>query len=147
MSFRSNEQGSAMVEFAVFLSLLVTVLVGMVDYTFAIHEAMQVQEAAHAGAAWGAIPGNEANLAGMKTAATNAAYGVNGFSVTATNLWTCSAGGSSVPSTSTCSTGFTPWKYVVVKTTGTVPATLHFPGITPNSTVSGVAVFPVPWSL
>ncbi|WP_263376230.1 TadE/TadG family type IV pilus assembly protein [Granulicella aggregans] len=146
MNFLRDSDGSAMVEFAVFLSVLMMILVGMVDYAVAIQEAMQLQVAATAGAAWGAIPGNEGNLSGMQTAATNAATGVSGFSVTATNLWTCSAGGSSVASTSTCSGGVTPYKYVVVKTSASVPSPLSFPGVSPSRTLSGAAIFQVPWS-
>jgi Flp pilus assembly protein TadG len=138
MNFLRDSDGSAMVEFAVFLSVLVMILVGMIDYAVAIQ--------ATAGAAWGAIPGNEGNLSGMQTAATNAATGVSGFSVTATNLWTCSAGGSSVASTSTCSGGVTPYKYVVVKTSASVPSPLSFPGVSPSRTLSGAAIFQVPWS-
>lgn len=147
--FLAEDRGSALLEFALFLSPLILILVGIADYSFAIHEAMQVQQAAAAGAAWGSIPGNESNTAGMQTAATNAATGVPGFSVNATNLWTCTPGGASVSSTALCTSGgttYTPLKYVVVKTSGTVPRPLSFPGISSNGTLNGSASFRVPWS-
>lgn len=142
----SDESGNALVEFAVFLSLLAFIVVGMVDYSFAIHEAMQVQQAAAAGASFGAIPGNESNLGAIQTATQNAATGIPGFSVSVTNLWACSAAGASVTSTTVCGPGVTPFKYVVVKTSGSVPKPLSFPGISSNGTVYGSAVFQVPWS-
>jgi len=146
MKFLTEDRGSALLEFALFASALTLIFVGMADYSFAIHEAMQIQEAASAGAAWGTIPGNESNTAGMQSAATSAATGVPGFSVTATNLWICTPGGASVSSTTICTGGVTPYKYVVVKTSGSVPKPLSFPGISSTGTLHGQAIFGVPWS-
>lgn len=147
MRFLDDESGSALVEFAAFLSLLVLIFVGVVDYSMEIQQAMQVQEAATAGASYGAIPGNESDLTGMQTAAATAAPGVHGFSATATNLWTCTAGGASVSSGTMCTGSVTPYKYVVVKTTATVPVLLAYPGMPANLALHGSATFRVPWSL
>jgi Flp pilus assembly protein TadG len=145
MNLFRDESGQAMVEFAVCVSVMVLVFMGIVDYALEIQQAMQVQEAATAGASFGVIPGNEANLAGMQAAATSAAPGVNGFTVTAANLWTCTPGGASVTSTTLCS-GETPYKYVVVTTSATVPVTWTYPGIPANLALHGSARFRVPWS-
>jgi Flp pilus assembly protein TadG len=146
MSLLADDRGSALVEFALFLSVIILLLVGVADYSFAIHEAMQVQEAASAGAAWGAIPGNESNTSGMQSAAASAATGVPGFTVNASNLWTCTPGGAAVTSSTLCTGGVAPYKYVVVKTSGTVPTPLSFPGISSNKILYGSATFRVPWS-
>jgi Flp pilus assembly protein TadG len=147
MRFLDDESGSALVEFAAFLALLVLIFVGVVDYSMEIQQAMQVQEAATAGASYGAIPGNESDLVGMKAAAVSAAPGVHGFSANATNLWTCSPGGASVTSSTMCPGSVTPSKYVVVTTAATVPVMLAYVGMPANLALHGSATFRVPWSL
>jgi Flp pilus assembly protein TadG len=146
MNFLRDERGSALVEFAGFLSLLVFILVGVIDYAAETQQAMQVQEAAAVGANFGAMPGNVANLIGMQAAATNAALGVHGFSVTAANLWTCAPGGTSIARTATCSGGGTPYEYVVVTTSATVPPMMSYVGIPASTVLHGSATYRVPWS-
>jgi len=135
-----------LIEFAIILPVLVLLLLGMSGYTLSIHGAMQLQAAAAAGAAFGAIPGNEANLSGMQAVAANAAAGISGFTAAASTLWACSAGGPAVASTSTCSSGVTPYKFVIVKTSGSAPFALNYPGISSKRTLYGSATFQVPWS-
>jgi Flp pilus assembly protein TadG len=139
-------RGSAMVELAVFLSLAVLLFMGIVDYGLELQQAMQVQEAAAAGASFGAIPGNESNLTGMKAAAASAAPNVSGLTVTATNVWTCSAGGASVASTSLCAGSVTPYKYVVVTTSANVPVLLLYAALPSALALHGKATYQVPWS-
>lgn len=119
-------------------------MAGIVDYGLMIQQAMQVSEAATAAAQFGAIPGNQKNLTGMQTAATNAASGVSGFSVTATDVFTCSAGGSSVSSSTTCTGYGTPIEYVQVQTSATVSPLLRWAGIS-SSTMTSTVSFRVPW--
>jgi hypothetical protein len=116
-----------------------------VDYGLMIQQAMQVTEAAAAGAAYGAIPGNLKNFSGMQTAATNTASGVSGFSVTATNVFTCTPGGASVASSATCSGYGTPIEYVQVQTSATVNPLLSWVGIS-SRTLTATASFRVSWT-
>jgi Flp pilus assembly protein TadG len=141
-----DERGSALVEFAVFLALLTLFFVGVVDYALEIQQAMQVTEAATAGAEFGAIPGNQKNFSGMRAAATNAASGVNGFAVTAVNVFSCTAGGASVSSGATCSGYGTPIDYVRVNTSATVPPLLAYIGMPSSLALKGSASFRVPWT-
>jgi hypothetical protein len=141
-----DEGGSSLLEFSLFISVLILLFVGIVNYAAEIQQAMQIQEAATAGASFGVIPGNESNLSGMQQVAISAAPGVSGLTVTAANLWTCSAGGASVASTTTCSSGQTPYKYVVVTTSATVPTLLRYTGMPASLTLHGSATFEVPWS-
>jgi Flp pilus assembly protein TadG len=143
--FLRSERGVATVEFALFLPILAFLFIGIVDYALEIQETLQIQEAASAGAAYGVIPGNQENFTGMQTAAANAAPGVSGFSATATNIFTCSPGGATVTSSTSCSGYGTPIKYVVVSTSATVPALLTYPGIPSSLTLHGSATFRVPW--
>jgi Flp pilus assembly protein TadG len=141
-----DEGGNALVEFALFLTVLVFILVGVVDYSMYLQEAMQIQEAASAGASFAAVPGNESNFTAIEAAATSAAPGVSGLSATATNVWRCTPSGASVTSTSLCTGNVTPYKYVVVSTSATVSRLLYFPRITTSLALHGSATFRVPWS-
>jgi Flp pilus assembly protein TadG len=139
------ESGSILVEFAVSLSVLTLVFIGVADYALMIQQALLVTGAAAAGAAYGVIPGNQTNLSGMQTAARNTASGVSGFSVTATDVFTCTPGGASVSSSSTCSGYGTPIEYVQVTTSATVNPLLSWTGIS-ASTLTGTASFRVAWT-
>jgi Flp pilus assembly protein TadG len=141
-----DESGSALLEFAVILSVMVFLLLGTVDYTCEILRAMQIQNAATAGAAYGAVPGNESNLTGIQSYTVALAPYVKGVTATATNVWACSPGGTSVSSTSLCTGNVTPYKYVVVTTNATVPVAMTYPGIPASSTLKATATMRVPWT-
>jgi len=140
-----TSDGSALVEFAVFLPILAMVFVVCVDYALMVQEQIQVQDAATAGAAYGAIPGNQSNLTGMQNAAINAAPGVSGFNAVASNVYTCTPGGTAVTSTTTCSGYGTPIEYVRVHTTATASPLLAYSGI-PSLSLQGYATFRVLWA-
>jgi Flp pilus assembly protein TadG len=136
---------------ALILTLMCTMFAGVVDYSVAIQQTLRVQEAASAGAEYGVSPGNESNLSGMEAAAVAAGNGVPGFSAVATNLYTCIPGGGAVSSTTVCTAATyqdagTPNKYVVVKTTATLPSIFAYPGMPKNLTVTGYSIMRVPWS-
>jgi Flp pilus assembly protein TadG len=144
--FIQSERGSALVEFAMFMPILVFLLLGMVDYSIYIQKSMELQAAASGAAAWGAVPGNESNLTGIQNTAVSLAPSISGATTTASNLWTCTPGGTSVTSATMCTGSITPYKYVVVTVTGTVPRALSYPGIPNGLTMIGKATFRVPWS-
>jgi Flp pilus assembly protein TadG len=146
MRIRGDEGGSALVEFAVFLSLLAPVLAGIVDYGLELQQAMQVADAAAAGAAYGAMPGNAKSFSGMQSAASNAASGVNGFTVSAADVFTCTPGGAVASSATVCSGYGTPIEYVQVQTSATVPSYLAYAGMPANLVLRGSAMFRVPWT-
>jgi Flp pilus assembly protein TadG len=139
------ESGSVLVEFAVSLSVLTLVFMGIADYGLMIQQAMLVTEAATAGAAYGVIPGNQSNLSGMETAARNTASGVSGFNVVAVDVFTCTPGGASVSSSASCTGYGTPIEYVQVTTSATVNPLLSWAGIS-STAVTGTASFRVPWT-
>jgi Flp pilus assembly protein TadG len=140
-----SDQGSALVEFALFTPVLVFTFVAMVDYAIMTQQAMQVQDAATSGAEYGIIPGNQTDTSGMQTAATKAAAGLSGFSAVATNIFTCSPGGATVASSTSCSSYGTPIEYVQVQTTATASPLLAYTGIT-SLTLKGYAAIRVPWT-
>jgi Flp pilus assembly protein TadG len=144
--FIRSERGTALIEFALFLPILVFLLLGMVDYSIYIQQLMQLQDAAAGAAAFGAVPGNESNLTAIQSTAVALAPYINGVTATASNLWTCTPGGGSVTSATMCTGSVTPYKYVVVTVTGTVPRALSYPGIPNGLTMIGKATFRLPWS-
>jgi Flp pilus assembly protein TadG len=146
MDFCHSDDGSALVEFAVCVTVLVLLLVGIADYALLIQQAMQVSEAAAAGASYGAIPGNSKDTAGMQTAAQNAASGLSGFAATAADIFTCSPGGTAVTSSTICTGYGTPIEYVQVKTSATVYPLLKYTGISSSSIpLKATATYRVQW--
>lgn len=143
---RSSERGTALVEFAVFLSVFMLLFIGMVDYTLAIQQSIQISEAASAGAAYGAIPGKQKDFTGMTNAAKAAAPGLSNLSVTAANVFSCTPGGAAVANTGSCSSYGTPIEYVVVNTSATVPPLIAWAGVTSTFPMKGSAKFRVPWT-
>ncbi len=146
MIFLRSEEGNALIEMALVLPIFFMIVLGCVNLSLQEQEAMQVTEAANAGASFGIIPGNQANLLGMENAASNAAANVTGFTVTATRLWSCTAGGAAATSTTVCTgTYSTPLQYVQVNTSATAPALFSWPGTSANITLQGSATIRVPW--
>lgn len=149
---RKSEAGSALVEFALILPAMIVMLAGIIDYALYIQAKMQVQEQAAAGAAFGAIPGNQNNLSMMQFYASYNSSGslmapVTSYTATATNIFTCTAGGASVSYNSSCASNpaGTPIEYVKVQTQGTFNALWIFPGIPATMTLTGSATYRVPW--
>jgi Flp pilus assembly protein TadG len=146
MTLLRSESGSALIEFSGFLSILVLILVGIADYALEVQQAIEVAEAASAAAAYAAIPGNQKNFTGMQAAAIAAAPAVSNMSVSTSNLFTCAPGGASVASSAYCTGYGTPIEYVVIQTSATVPATLHYIGMPAGLTLKGTASYRVPWT-
>lgn len=88
-----SERGSALVELAVSLPLLVLIFVGTVDFGRVFYTAIALTDAARAGAQFGAFTaGQSGNIAGMQTTAVNA---VNTAGITAVASRTCQCATSS----------------------------------------------------
>ena len=103
-------------------------------------------DAAIAGAEYGAVPGNESNLTGIQSYTVALAPYVKGVTATATNVWACTPGGTSVASTSLCTGNVTPNKYLIVKTSATVNRMMAYPGIPATANLKGSATIRVPWT-
>ncbi len=141
-----NEQGSALVEVALALPLMALLLAGTINYGVYVERKMQATEAANAGAAYGAVAGNQKDATGMQNAAKAASPTLSGLTATATYFYSCSPGGAVVANTYNCSSYGTPIHYVKVVTTATVPAMIGVNGIASSVTVNGQAIYRVPWT-
>jgi Flp pilus assembly protein TadG len=146
MRLARSEDGSILIEFALILPPLILMMAYMVDYALWIQKAMQLQDAATDAAAYGAIPGNTLKTAEMQALAnfiaTGSTSGAGWFTVTPTNIYTCSPGGSAVTSTTTCPTG-APYHYVTVTTSATPTGLLAFRGIPSSLSLSATATYRV----
>jgi len=143
-----SERGAALVELAFCLPMMLTIFVGIADYALLIQDQMTISKAAAAGAAYGAVHGNEDNLAGMQAAAVNAATGVSGFTAVASDIFVCSPGGATVSSESSCSGYGTPIKYVQIVATGNSPSLVaaSLLGLPSAVTLQSKTCFRVRWT-
>ncbi len=160
-----NDSGSAFVELALILPLLSLVLIGAAELGRIAYFAIEVSNAARAGAAYGAQSGTtsaSSNSAAVQTAALDdapeLANAASTFTATAATLQDCetvNTNNGSVtenpstpvpyPMTTACATSTTNGitntivNYVQVTTTATVSTMFHYPGIPRSFTLNGFA--------
>ena len=134
----ASDAGSALVELAVSLPLLVLVMVCAVDFARVFYVGMELTNAARAGAQFGAHnPAQSGDIAGM-TAAAVGSVNITGVVVTPPPLRTCQCATSAGTfSAATCSTTCPSGQHLVVTVTVTTSKTFttvagSFPGI-PNT--------------
>ncbi len=108
-------RGSASIEFAIIVPVLLIMLAGLVEIGFAAREAMQVQDAAEAGAGYAMKYGWDS--AGISAAVVNAT-GATGVTASPAPVQFCgcpsASGITTVLCTATCAGGTTPGTYVKV---------------------------------
>jgi Flp pilus assembly protein TadG len=138
-----NESGDALIELALSLTLLTTMIIGTAEGAFLAYSAIEVSNAAHAGAAYGSEDHATADdTTGMQTAATQDAPNVSGISATSSRFCKCSNGAASMCSVNDCS-GMRIIEYVQVNTTATVSPTIKLPGTPSTYTFTGQAIMRV----
>jgi Flp pilus assembly protein TadG len=146
---RPNQAGSALVELALMFPIFLLMLVGSAEFGRLAYAAIEVSNAARAGAAYGAQSHITAsNYTGMELAATQDAPNVAGITATATNFCSCSSAPSTPVSCTTvlssCSTApLHSLEYVQVNTTATIGPLFNYPGIAHTFTLTGRAIMRV----
>jgi Flp pilus assembly protein TadG len=123
----ADEQGSALIEFAFMLPMLVLLLTGAVDLGRAWYFDIEVASAAEAGALYGVQ--NPGDISGMNAAASLDAPDLANLQTSSTYGSECSDGSSVVAlstSTPTCSANAV--EFVEVDTTATYKPMLIYPG-------------------
>jgi Flp pilus assembly protein TadG len=146
-----EDQGSILVEFAVFLSVTLLILAGIADLGYYIHAKTELENAAAAGALYGTIPTNQMNGTYMQASAVAAAPDLSGVTATPSNFYACTPGGTHVTASTMCTntengTAYgTPIMYVEVTTSATVPAVLKWTGIATSLALQGQAIYRIPW--
>jgi Flp pilus assembly protein TadG len=132
---RYHERGAALVEFALILPLLMLVLIGVIEMGRVAYFSIEVANAAHAGAQYGALGYSNGN-ANMKAAANK--DGQNSISTFITNAqyvcacWNPNTGVETPASPtypacgSTCATGGHMVTYAQVSVTGTIHTLFNY---------------------
>jgi Flp pilus assembly protein TadG len=150
-----SARGSAFVELAMTLPILVVVLFAMADFARAYHVAMQLSNMARAGAQAGArtlATSAQANLTAAVRPAAQAAGSITGVTADVQQLCYCAADGGTYfgptdcLATVTCAPGGPGHIYVYVQvdaSVGFVPVT-RFPGLPGNFTLTRRATMRVP---
>ena len=143
--------GQAAAELALLATTLVLMLGVAVEMGRLGYLAMTLDDAARAGAQYGAQSyTTDGNTSGMKTAATNAASNIDGakwwgssaaFSASASTFCECD-NGTVVTCPGSCSSG-APIIYVQVKTQANFVPFLKIPGLPSTFTIHGLATMPV----
>jgi Flp pilus assembly protein TadG len=132
-------RGSGLIEFALLSSSICLLTLGIVDFSLAITNAINVTSAAQAGVRYGAAEGNSNDTDGMAAAAARAASEVPGITAKAITWCACSAGGSPVSCSTVCNMYDLPAQYVQVRTSASIPLFFKFPGIPLSIPMAGSA--------
>ena len=145
-----NGAGQSLVEFALTMPLFILILVGTAELARFAWVAIEVSNAARAGAQFGAqnhITASELTTSQpyIQAAAANDAPDLSGLTVTASNTCTCStAPTTTIACTLTaCPSPATLLEFVQVNTSAKVTPIVHYPGLPTPFTVQGSALMEV----
>jgi Flp pilus assembly protein TadG len=136
---RRSEAGTAFIEFAVILPVLLLIVFGLVEVGRYAYFSIMVGNAARAGAQYGAqnmVTVRDASA--IEQAAKNDASAIT-LNATASYSCACSDGTTSTCSATDCTSSHR-LTYVLVTTSGTFDSLLHFPGVPSSITVTSTAV-------
>jgi Flp pilus assembly protein TadG len=138
---RRRRSGSAAVEAAIVLPLLLVLATALFDLGFAAYEDMQVQSAADAGAQYAAASTWDA---ARISAAVTGATGGSGITATPapSQFCACPTGGvlTNIPCANKCSNGNTPSVYALVSAQKSHTTVLPYPILPQPLTLSGQAI-------
>ncbi len=131
------ERGAAAVELALILSVLTTLVIGLLEYAQAIHQSIALQHAARAGAEYALRFPNDTT--GIQEAVAGAGtVDPTGLTVATTQFCECPDGGS-VDCASTCTGSVLPNQYVSVAVSQPAMDTLAATGVLDGRVVHGGA--------
>ena len=138
-----DDSGAALIELAFGLTICTTLLLGAAEFGRLAYASIEVTDAAHTGAAYGALSHTSASdNSGMQLAATKDAPDVSGISATASHSCVCSNGSASTCSATDCSSSRI-IESVTVTTTATFDPKIYVPGLPKSYTLNGKAVMRV----
>ncbi len=141
---RRSEAGTAMVELAVVLPVLILLAIGVMDYGRVFFTSIAVSNAARAGAEWGAqrLGVNSDKFTEMADFAKLEGAQAGTINVTANR--TCRCGVTEVPCSTTadCGGGYgPPAEFVNVTASKSVPLLIRYPGLRSSIDISRTATF------
>jgi Flp pilus assembly protein TadG len=140
MADTDAESGQALVETAVAVVLLTTVLVGGAELARVAYAAIEVANAARAGAQYGTQSGHTvSDTTGIQTAAATDASNLTGFSATSSYTCVCSDGTASTCQATDCANSHIE-QTLTVNTQATFDPIIHLPGLPRTYTLKGRAI-------
>ena len=142
--FRQEASGQSLIETALLGSILIVLLLGIAEIGRVDYAAIEVANAAKAGAAYAAQNGHTAaDSTGIATAAASDAGNLTGLTTTSSASCVCSDG-TTPPSGSCTTTGICSSSQVIetvtVSTQVTFDPLIHLPGLPTTYTLKGRAV-------
>ncbi len=143
---KKGDRGQALVELALMFPIFILLLIGAAEFGRLAYAAIEISNAARAGASYGAQSHITASdFTNIQLAATQDALNVSGVSATAADSCACSSGGSVVCSTAltSCPSPNRIIEYVQVNTTGTIDPLFHYPGLPTTFTLNGQSIMRV----
>jgi Flp pilus assembly protein TadG len=142
-----RQRGTSLVELAVLVTFLLLVTLGVIDFGRGFYVAIEVSNAANAGAAFGLQNPNDHNLDDIVRAAKNDAADTT-ISATAVTGCMCSDGSSQTPGLATCNAqsvscapGHQVVAYVAVSTAATYTPMFPWPGVPGSIPLTGSATY------
>ena len=135
-----GEAGQSLVETALLLPLLVTILLGGAEVAQVAYAAIEVANAARAGAQYGTqTAGTVSDTTGIATAAANDAADITALTTTSSYSCVCSNGSASTCANTDCNNSHIE-KILTVNTQATVNPLFHIPGLPTTYTLKGKAI-------
>jgi Flp pilus assembly protein TadG len=145
-----EDHGGALVELGLTLPVLFIILLGASEFGRLAYVAIEVNNAARAGVAYGAQnTTTAANTSAIQTAATNDGADIlgvqpTGLAATASLSCTCSGGATiTCANTTACVSPYHVEQFVQVTTTATFDPTIHVPGLPTQYALTGKATMQV----
>jgi Flp pilus assembly protein TadG len=138
-----GEEGNALIEVAVGVTICISLMLGAAQCGHLAYDAIEVTNAAHTGAEYGAQSRTyAADIPNITAAAVQDASNVQGLTATATYFCSCSDGTTSTCAPTDCSASRI-ITYVQVNTSATVDPQIYLPGLPRTYTLTGKAVMRV----
>jgi Flp pilus assembly protein TadG len=132
--------GQSLIELALTVSVLTLILLGAAEFGRVAYAAVEVSNAARAGAAYAAQNGSTvSDTTGIATAAANDAANLTGLTTTSSHSCVCSDGTSSTCTAGDCSASHIE-ETVTVNTQVSFDPLIHLPGLPTAFTLKGQAV-------
>jgi Flp pilus assembly protein TadG len=141
----SKEKGQAMIEFALLLPVLLVLLLGIIEFGRAAYYAIEVADAARAGAQYGSQSlADAANPGNITAAAQNNAQDMGGaLTVNAPQTACVCPGGGVAGSREAALAGCYPLVYLTVTTTYNFTPLFNYPGLPTTYNLTGSSTLPV----
>ncbi len=135
-----GEQGGALIEAAITLPILFLLLLGATQFAMVEYQAIEVANAANAGAQYGtSSPVAAADTAGIRLAATSDAANIAMSTPQVSISCICSNGATSTCANTDCSSSHIE-QILTVQTQATYTPPFRWPGLPTSFTLNGVAV-------